>query len=332
MVKKVLVTDYAWASLEPERAVLAKAGAELVVAPDGREATLSSLARDVDGILTCWAQVTEKVVRSAQRCMVIGRYGVGLDNIAVSTATDLGIVVANVPDFCVGEVSDHAMALLLAWNRRIVQFSNATKATGWASVKLNMPMPRLRGKRLGVIGFGRIGRSLCSKARAFGMEVLAYTPRLTADVAAGHGATKVDLPELLRESDFVSLHCPLTPQTRDLIGREELALMKPTAFLINTSRGALIDEDALYEALTSGRIAGAGVDVLVDAVPPIGHRLVSLDNLLVTPHTAFFSQEAVLELQERAAGEVARVLQGKMPDNLVNPGVLSHSRSGLSPV
>lgn len=329
MSKKVLVTDYVWPSVEPERAVLAKVGAELVVAPDGSEETLSELARDADGILTCFAKVTDNVVRAAEKCVVIGRYGVGVDNIAVDTATGKGIVVTYVPDYCVDEVSDHVMALLLAWNRRIVLFDRATKTSGWGSEGLGMRIMRLRGKKLGVVGFGRIGRAVCSRARAFGFEVLAYDPILSAEAVAEHGAKMVELPALLAESDFVTLHTPLIPETRGMIGREELESMKPDAFIVNAARGGLIDEDALYYALTTGQIAGAGLDVVEDPAPPLDDRLLQLDNVIVTPHTAFFSQEAVLELEERAAEEVARVLRGEMPENVVNPAVLGHSRAAL---
>ena len=329
MTRKVLVTDYVWPSVEPERAVLAEAGAELIAAPDGDEETLVSLARDVDGILTCFAKVTDAVVRAAEQCVVIGRYGVGVDNIAVDTATELGIAVTYVPDYCVDEVSDHVMGLLLAWNRRIVLFDNSVKTAGWGSVPLTMRMMRLRGKRLGIVGFGRIGQAVCAKAKAFGLEVLAADPFVSNESAAALGAAAVDMPTLLSDSDFVTLHAPLTPGTTNMIGRAELELMKPEAFLINAARGPLIDEEALYEALTQGRIAGAGVDVLVDSTPPPDHPLLKLDNLLVTPHVAFFSQESTLELEQRAAGEVARVLHGRMPDNLVNPAVLPHARAGL---
>ena len=329
MTKKVLITDYVWRSVEPERAVLAQAGADLVVAPDGDEATLVSLVADVDGIMTCFAQVTDAVLHAAPNCQVVGRFGVGVDNIAVDTATELGIAVTYVPDYCVDEVSDHVMAFLLTWNRRVALFNQAVKTSGWGSVKLTMPILRLRGKKLGIIGLGRIGRAVCSKARAFGLEVLAYDPFLSPETVAEQGATAADLDTLLRESDFVTVHSPLTPETRDLVGATELGKMKPTAFLINAARGPLIDEDALYAVLKEGRLAGAGLDVLVDPDPPPDHPLLSLENVLVTPHVAFFSQEAVLELEERAAQEVARVLQGQMPDNLVNPAVLPHARAKL---
>ena len=330
MPPKVLVTDYVWPSVDPERRVLAQAGAELVVAPDGSEDTLVSLAEDADGIMTCFAQVTDKVVRAAEKCLVVSRYGVGVDNIAVDTCTELGIAVTYVPDYCVDEVSDHVMALLLAWNRRVVLLDNSVKTTGWGSVPLTMRMMRLRGKKLGIIGFGRIGRAVCSRALAFGFEVLASDPYVSAESAAQLGAKLVDMPTLLRASDFVTLHSPLSPETRNLIGKAELDLMKREAFLINAARGPLIDEDALYDALTQGQIAGAGLDVLVAPEPPPDYPLLKLDNVLVTPHVAFFSQEAVLELEERTAGEAARVLQGQMPDNLVNPAVLSHSRAKLT--
>ena len=329
MTKKVLVTDYVWPSVEPERAVLARAGAELVVAPDGSEETLVSMARDVDGILTCFEKVTDNVVRAAERCVVIGRYGVGVDNIAVDVATELGIAVTYVPDYCVDEVSDHVMALLLAWNRRIVLFDSATKRNGWGSKGLGMRIMRLRGKKLGIVGFGRIGRAVCARALAFGLQVLTADPFVGPDAVGEAGARKVELPELLAESDFVTLHSPLIPETEKMIGIAELATMKPEAFLINAARGPLIDEDALYDALSSGQIAGAGLDVLVDTAPPLDHRIIQHPNVIVTPHTAFFSQEAVFELEERAAGEVAAVLQGRMPDNLVNRAILGRSRASL---
>ena len=324
MAYKVLVTDYVWPSVEPERAVLAQIGAELVVAPDGNEATLADLARGVDAILTCFAQVTDNVLRAAEKCVVVGRYGVGVDNIAVETATELGMAVTYVPDYCVEEVSDHVMGLLMTWNRRIAYFDRLVKTSGWGSLSLTMPITRLRGKTLGIVGFGRIGQAVCRKALAFGFEVLASDPFVPAETAENLGGKMVELPTLLRESDFITLHSPLIPETRNMIGAAELALMKPTAFLINCARGPLIDEDALYDALTNDRIGGVGLDVLVDAHPAQDHPLLALENAIITPHVAFFSEEAVLELEERAAGEVAAVLQGRMPENLVNKDVLAH--------
>ena len=323
MPKKVLITDYVWPSVDPEREVLEQANIELIVAPNGNEKTLADLAQDVDGILTCFAKVTENVVKSAQKCSVISRYGVGVDNIAVETSTEHGILVTYVPDYCVDEVSDHIMALMLSWNRRIVLFDKDTKTNGWGNAGLGMRIMRLRGKKLGVVGFGRIGRVVASEARAFGLEILAYDPMLTADAVAEHGATMVELHTLLKESDFITLHSPLNPSTRNMIGKDELDLMKPEAFLINAARGGLIEEDALYNSLISKQIAGAGLDVVEDIAPELNHRILQLDNVIVTPHTAFFSQEAVLELEQRAAQEVVRALAGQMPENLINKEVLN---------
>ena len=323
MSYKILVTDYVWPNTEPERAVLAKIDAELIEAPDSSEETLVSMAKDVDGILTCFAQVTENVVRAAEKCVVIGRYGVGFDNISVDVATELGIAVTYVPDYCVEEVSDHVLGLVLAWNRRIPLFDNSVKTKGWGSVALDMPILRLRGKKIGLLGYGRIGRMVGQKAQAFGFDVLAYDPFVSPD-SAPPGVRMVDMETVLKESDFISLHSPLNAETENMIGAKELALMKPTSFIINCARGPLIDEEALYDALTNHGIGGAGLDVLVEAHPAPDYKLLKLDNVIVTPHVAFFSQEAVLELEERAAGEVVSVLQGKMPDNLVNPDVLKH--------
>ena len=332
MTWKVLITDHVWPSTDPERAVLEAGGAaEVVVAPDGDEATLIELARESDAIMTCFALVTENVVRAAERCVVIGRFGVGVDNIAVSTATELGIAVTYVPDYCVDEVSDHVMALLHAWNRKIVLFDRSVKEQGWGSQALTMRMMRLRGKTIGIVGFGRIGQAVAVKARAYGLNILAADPVVTSETVESFGGALVDLPTLLGESDFVSLHTPLTDETRNLIGRDQLAAMKPEAFLINAARGPLIDETALYDALRGGVIAGAGIDVMVDNVPPSNHPLLSLDNIIITPHVAFFSQESTLELEQRAAAEVVSVMQGRMPENLVNRAVLQHPhpRHGL---
>ena len=331
MTWKVLITDHVWPSTDPERAVLEAGGASVVVAPDGEEATLIELARDADAIMTCFAQVTENVVRAAEQCVVIGRFGVGVDNIAVSTATELGIAVTYVPDYCVDEVSDHVIALLHAWNRKIALFDRSVKERGWGSQPLTMRMMRLRGKTIGIVGFGRIGQAVAAKARAFGLNILAADPVVPSETVEDMGGRLVDLPVLLTESDFVSLHTPLTDATRNLIGPEQLTMMKPDAFLINAARGPLVDEVALYEALIGNIIAGAGLDVMVDNTPPQDHPLMSLDNIIITPHVAFFSQESTLELEQRAAAEVVSVIHGRMPDNLVNSAVLDHPnpRHGL---
>ena len=327
---KVLVTDFVWPSTEPEREVLAQIGAEIIEAPDGSEDTLASLAVDCDAIMTCFAQVTERVVRSAEKCMVISRYGVGVDNIAVDTATELGIPVTYVPDYSVDEVSDHVMALLLTWNRQVGFYDRVAKEGRWEGTRSPVPLVRLRGRTMGIVGLGRIGRSVAAKSLAFGLEVLAHDPFLPVDGPRPQGVELVDLPNLLERSDYISLHTPLNDETRGLISTAELALMKSSAFLINCARGPIIDEAALYVALRDGKIGGAGLDVMEQALPPADHPMFQLDNLLVTPHVGFLSQESVHELEVRTAKATVDVLQGRMPEFLVNPPVLPHSRIKLS--
>ena len=324
MTWKVLITDYVWPSTEPERAILEEAGAEVVIAPDGSEETLTELAKDVDAIMTCFAKVTDKVIRTATKCVVIGRFGVGTDNIAVDTATELGIAVTYVPDYCIEEVSDHVLAILHTWNRKISIFDQSVKKNGWGHLGLTMRIMRLKGKTIGIVGFGRIGQAVAKKASAFGMNVLASDPMISETTATEHGAQLVSLNELLTQSDFVTLHAPLISSTHHMIGKTELELMKKESFLINAARGPLIDEKALYDALKNKNIAGAGLDVMEDNIPPKDHPLLQLDNIIITPHTAFFSQESTLELEQRAASEVVNVYQGRMPDNLFNQDVLAH--------
>ena len=329
---RILITDFVWPSTAPEREVLAAGlgdGVAVVEAPDGSEATLAALAADCDGIMTCFAQVTPAVVRAAERCRVISRYGVGVDNIAVAVATELGIPVTYVPDYCVDEVSDHVMALLLTWNRQVGFYDGVARAGRWEGTPSPHPLTRLRGQTIGVVGFGRIGRAVADKARAFGLNVLAYDPYLPDDTALPDGVTAASLGDLLATSDYVTAHTPLNDETRGLIGESAFRRMKASAYLINCARGPIVDEPALCEALRDGQIAGAGLDVMESASPPAEHPLFGMDNVIITPHVAFLSQQSVLELEVRTARATVDVLQGWMPEFLVNPAVLPHSRVAL---
>jgi D-3-phosphoglycerate dehydrogenase len=325
---KVLITDYAWPTLDIERQVLAGVGADLLVAQTGEAAELIELASQADAILTCWKQVPPAALDAAPRCLIVSRYGIGLDNIPVERATQLGIVVTNVPDFCLEEVSDHTMALLLACARRVVQFSFATHAGVW-NLKAGQPMFRLRGQTLGLIGYGNIAKALVPKAAAFGLKIIAYTPRLEPGPLESFGVATHDLDYLLSQSDYVSIHAPLTLETRHLIDARALRLMKPTAYLINTSRGAIIDEAALYQALTEGWIAGAALDVLTQEPVAPANPLLAVENIIMTPHAAFYSETAVAELAEKAAKHVAQVLRGEIPANVVNLAVLDQPNCRL---
>ena len=319
---KVMMTDYAWPSVEPERQVLAEIGAELIVAESGTEEEFIELAPQVDGILTCWLNVTTAVVEAAEQCKVIGRCGIGLDNIDVETATALGMVVTNVPAYCIDEVSDHTMALLLSCARKISLLDRTIKNGDWTR-DVGPPMRRIRGQKLGIIGFGKIGKAIVPKAKAFGLEVLIYSPRATQEIAAEHGVTLVDLPELIAASDFITIHAPLNPETEGLLNAEAFRRMKPTAHVLNTSRGGIIDTEALYNALTTGEIEGAGLDVLAEEPPQSNEPLLALDSAVLTPHAAFTSEESTYDLEVTAAAEVARVLTDQMPESVVNPEVLS---------
>jgi D-3-phosphoglycerate dehydrogenase len=329
MSSRVLVTDYMWPSLEIERGILAEVGAELVVAEQGEADELIRLADGISAILTNWKRVPAEALEAAPGCVVVSRYGVGVDNIPVERATELGIMVVNVPDFCLDEVSDHAMALLLACARRIVPFANATRAGTWDLLGIGRGLPRLRGQQLGIVGFGNIARALVPKAQGFGLDVLVYTPRLARGSDASGVRTTNDLGELLASSDYVSVHAPATPETRGLIGEAELRAMKPTAYLVNTSRGALVDEDALHRALVEGRIAGAGLDVLAQEPPPAGHPLLALENVIATPHAGFYSEAAIEELATKAARNAATALRGEVPATILNPSVLDQPNCRL---
>ena len=251
-----------------------------------------------------------------------------MDNVDIPKATELGIVVTNVPDYCMDEVTDHALGMILALNRRLVPHNRSVLSGGWDTVALNQPMHRTRGATLGIVGFGRIGRSLADKAVGVGMHILTYDPLIKPGTPLD-GVTAVSFDDLLKESDFISLHVPLIPSTENLISASQLAKMKPGSILINCARGGLIDEEALAVALQSGHIAGAGLDVVEPTPPDPNSALLSQENVIITPHTAFFSQASTLELERRTAAEVVRVLNGETPENLINPDVLGTARSGI---
>jgi len=323
----VLVTDHVFPSLETERVVLGAIGAELAALQTSSEAELLDVVGDADALLVCYAPVTARVIAHAGRCRIIARYGIGVDNVDVDAATRRGIVVTNVPDYCVQEVSDHALALLLACARKVADLDRRVRAGRW-DARDAVPIRRLRGQVLGLVGFGKIPRLLAAKAQALGLTVLAFDPYVDAATCDAHGVQKVDLPTLLAAADFVSVHAPLTSQTRGLIGETELRAMKHTVYLINTARGPIVDETALVRALREGWIAGAALDVLETEPPGAQHPLLALPQVILTPHVAFYSEESLQELQRKAAEEVARVLTGEPPRYPVNAAQLARVKGG----
>ena len=320
MTRKVLVTDYAWPSLEIERDILSEVDAELLVPQDGDEAELVSLAPLADAILTNWKKVPAAALDASPNCIVVSRYGVGIDNIPVERATELGVLVTNVPDFCLEEVSDHAMALLLACARRVTQFDRSTHAGHW-DLSLQPRVTACFATRPSASLVSGTSRDGSSKGARFRDACAGPHPRQRTGYEDGVELVG-DLGRLLSEADYVSLHAPLTTATKDLIGEPELRRMKSTAYLINTSRGALVNETALVRALREGWIAGAASDVLSAEPPSADHPLLTCENAIITPHAAFYSDTAIAELEAKAANNVAEVLRGRLPVNIVNPTVL----------
>jgi D-3-phosphoglycerate dehydrogenase len=314
---RVLITDRAWPDLDIERGILSTVGAEIIDSPSGDEDTLVELARDADAIGTCWAKVTAAVIQAAPRCRVIARFGIGLDNIDVQTATRRRIPVTYVPDYCVNEVADHALALILSLARKIAFFHLRTKQ-GEYKLQAGPTLRRIAAQRLGLVGFGRIAQNLYAKAKAIGFDVSAYS--LSGD-DRGTGCRMVGFDELVAESDCISLHLPLSERSRHLFGMREFERMKETAYVINTSRGAILDQDALWDAIDAGQIAGAALDVFDPEPPDLSLPLYRDERVIVTPHTGFLSAESLVELRRRAATQIAQSLQGSRPANVVNPAV-----------
>ena len=321
--KAVWIDPSPFASLEMSEGILAEAGIAFDFSLCETEDEIIEVAREADALMVVLHNyISRKILESLPECKVIIRHGIGLDNIDVDAATDLGILVCNDTFYCIEEVSDMAMALLLACTRKIALLDRAVRAGIW---KYSMARTgyRLRGSTLGLMGLGRVARLVAQKAKGFGLRVIAYDPYVSPEDAGKIDVTLAPLAELLQEADFVSIHMPLTPETKHLIGERELRMMKPTAYLINTARGGIIDTDALLKALDGDWIAGAGLD-LIEGVPPLpeDHPLLLRDNVILTPHVAWYSEEATDELQDACARNVVRVLSGEMPRSLANPQVL----------
>lgn len=318
----VLATDHPAPTTDIEAGLLASIEARLIVAETGSEAELLSLAPSADAILTCFKHVTPAVVRAATNLRVIGRYGVGVDNIAVDVATERGIPVTNVPVYCVDEVAEHAIALMFTLCRKTATYDAAVRSGAW-NIEDGMPMYRISGSTLGVIGFGHIGQAVARRALGLGMRVIAADQFAQPSDVAAAGVDLVGVDELLAKSDVVSLHVPLNADTQHLIDSDRLARMKPTSFLINCARGAVVDLDALAGALHDGRIAGAGIDVFEPERLPADHPLIAERTAVLTPHVAFYSEQSIAELQRLATENVIAVLTGLAPSNLVNPAYAS---------
>jgi D-3-phosphoglycerate dehydrogenase len=306
----IAVTDSVFPTLDPAKAALARLNPTYRMSKSVNADDIVAVAKDADAVLVTYAKLTRDVLSQFTRCKAIGRFGLGVDNIDLPTAKEKGIAVNYVPDYCIREVSDHAMALLLSLIRK-VPLSNKLVQSGRWEMPAVVPIRRIEGTVLGLIGFGHIPRLVAPKAQAFGIKVIAHDPFAKADVFKAANVESVDLDTLFKTSDYVSVHAPLLPATRGMMNAAAFAKMKKGAYIVNTARGPLIDEPALIAALDSGQIGGAGLDVVATEPLTKDSPLLGRDNVIVSPHTAFYSIEALNELQTKCATDVARVLSGE---------------------
>jgi len=322
---KVVITDCDHGSIEEEKEEFRRIGAELILAQAREEEELIRSCREAAGILNQYSLLTRRVLENLPKCNVIARYGVGVDSVDLKAASDLGIIVANVPDYCVDEVADQTVALILALIRKVAFFDRKVKSDQW-DFRQGKPIHRIKGKTMGLVGCGRIGLEVAKRISAFGVRVIAFDPY----IQKGEGWIELtDFNTILKESDFISIHCPLNETTRHLIGEREFKKMEKKPLIINTSRGSIIDEHALIQALAQGRVSGAGLDVLETEPPNSKSPLLETENAVLSPHMSFYSEESISELKRRTAENVSSVLLGKWPGSVVNREVMGKTRASI---
>lgn len=329
MKYKAVISDYVWPNLDIETEILNLNDIEVVDCKNKSDQELKEELVDADALLFCFREISSELLESTTKCKVASRYGIGVDNIDIKKCTELGIVVTNIPDYCLEEVSDHAIGMILSLNRRINDHSNMVKNGGWYNLDLNIPVQRLSESVLGIVGFGRIGRTISNRVSALGIKCIAYDPLLNPGDSVDN-VEIVSFENLLTSSDFITVHVPLNDQTYHLFSKNEFSVMKNNAILVNCARGGLIDEKSASEALYDGQIGGIGLDVIEDTSKAPSSPLFENDNVIITPHTAFFSKASNEELQKRTAEEIVRVIKNKKPENFINPEVLGNTRSNIS--
>lgn len=319
---EVVISDYDFREVDVERAEIEGAGFKLVACQCKSEDELIEVARDAAAIITQYARVGKKTINALRACKVIARYGVGVDIVDVEAATRRNILVTNVPEYCVDEVADHAMTLLLALARKVREYDRATRAGVWRW-QAGQPVHRISGRTMGLLSFGRIARAIAARGKAFGVNLIAYDPYVPPQDFAAHNVKPVSFNELITQSDYLMIQVPLTDETRGMVDEAALRRMKPLAILINTSRGPVVDNAALFRALKEGWIAAAGIDDTEEEPAKIrnwrpDNPLFTLDNIYITPHTAYYSEESIRTAREFAAREVVRVLRREAPVSPVN--------------
>lgn len=315
---KVVITDHAFSNVDPERKALAGLADVIDPGPLRTEEDVIQAAHDADAIIFGFAPITARVLDAMPKVRVAVRNGVGYDAIDVPAATERGIWVANVPDYCIPEVADHAMAMLLGLARKLVPLDASVRRGEFNTIQAAQPIHRIEGKTLGLVGMGRIGREVAKRAKGFGLNVIVYDKYLSPENADAAGATLASFDDVMRNADFISIHTPLTNETRHMVNAEAIRKMKKSAYLINVARGAIIDTVALAQALMQGEIAGAGIDVFEKEPLPNDHPLRSAPNTILNPHAAWYSEESLTQLQASAGEEAARVLRGEPLKNPVN--------------
>lgn len=314
---KVVISDYYYKNLDQEKAILASVDAELLSYHCKTEDEVIQAAADCDALICQFAPITRRVIESLRRCKVIVRYAIGVDNIDLKAAEEWRIIVCNVPDYSIDEVSNHVIALLLDCCKKLTYMAGQTKL-GNTSYTMIEPLSRMEGRTLGLMGFGRIARVVARKMSGFGLNIIAYDPMMDTAAAQQLNVSPVSFQELLAQSDYISIHCPLTQETHHLFDRQIFEQMKPTVIFINTARGAIVKEEDMVAFLREHEFAMAGIDVTETEPVPTDHPLLKLNNAVVTPHVAWYSVESVLSLQRKVAEEVAGVLSGQPPRHPVN--------------
>jgi D-3-phosphoglycerate dehydrogenase len=323
---QVIITDCDHGSIREEKEEFDRMGAELILAQAQKEDDLIRVCKETDGLLNQYALLTRKVLESLPKCKVISRYGVGVDSVDLKAATDLGVIVANVPDYCMDEVANQTIAMILTLIRKTAFFDRKVKSGEW-DFHQGIPIYRTSGKTLGLIGCGKIALEVAKRISAFGVRVIAFDPY----IEKSHGVVELkDIDTVLKESDFISIHCPLNDSTRHLIGKKEFKKMEKKPLLVNTSRGPIIDEKALIQALREGLLSGAGLDVLEKEPPDSKNPMLKMENVVLSPHIGFYSAESISELKRRTAKNVADVLMGKWPGSVVNREVRGKTRASIS--
>lgn len=312
---KVVLTDNIFPDLILERDMLDKVDADLIECKSRED--LNKECVDADAVINTYVQLTPDIIESMEKCKLIIRNGIGVNTIDVDTCNKKGIMVANIPTYCLDEVAIHAITLMLSIGRKITLLNDSVKSGTW-DVKVSMPVFSFQNKVLGLVGFGRIPREVCKKAIAFGLKVIAYDPFITKEMAEELGAEKVEIDELIEKSDYISIHCPLTSDTKGMFNYEAFKKMKDTAYIINTARGPIINEEELIKALQDKLIAGAALDVLTKDEVDVNNPLLAMNNVIVTPHAAWYSEESILRRRTDTVESVVMVLEGKEPASFLN--------------